>query len=929
MAATAREHLRDLGMPAALGCALAAQKFITEQPTSIEAWLSYAGAAVLFLLSSGRWSHLPPAHEEPVVRSGSSGRSIALGAVALFVAVGATAASAAGLFPVAVVFAWSLALLLALLAVRGRQASPVAPRSPWTTREVAALVLILILAAAARFSWIDTLPARYFDDEARLGMYLWRPPHRITSYFNLGWNSWPILGIAAQGLLAMAAGVSTVTLRQMSAVYGTLAVGTTYLAARQLFSVRIALLAALLLAINRTAIDISRLGTAHAQVLMLAPLAFALWWSGVNRGRAGRYLGAGIVMGLSMHTYNAGQLVVVVWLAWTFIAALSRPWRALYARGAALTFVGFVLAVMPLAYQITGGFGFGAQWNEWLSIGRGRQVTGEMIQRLATDGPAKAFELLGNQAAANWFGFFAIPSRAYELGYRGGGMLDDVTAVLFFIGLALCVAGRFSARGVFVALWWTLTVLVAGVLTRDPPVFQRLVALLPAVAILAALPLERLLISARDGWRRVVAGAIVIASLTWAGWRNWQTYFVEFAAQPLDFTSTLARAVGDFPADRPVLLSGSEYAWRAAGWQQHQFSFQHELMQLDFADRRLHEVGEPAHLFPLRSAASPPPVVILGPTQINQLDFIGRLYPGAEVRRLGDGERVAVAVALTPADIERASGLRLRRIAATGVVDLGVADPVSSLPAGACPASGACTLEWSGRIYWPGADAMGLRVVADGLEEVWLAGEALPTTPGGSMIADGVVLPLGWHPFRLRQLGQGTPSMALRRGSNVIPLSRGDFSPDERQHGLLATYSREGQVVGRSIDPQLNYAVDERLFRSPTNPRFRMPFQARWEGALRIEEAGVYRFELETNSRAGIELDESLLVDLSETAPDKRVVKLAASRHLEPGDHPIIAEWEAGPAFAPYPRAIFQLSWIPPDGELQLIPPSAFVPAAR
>lgn len=909
----------------ALGGALAAQTRVAGQPTQMAAWLAYAAATLLFALAAGRWQQRLSPQTEP---AGQRPRPL-VGLAALTVIAGATAASAAGVFPAAVASAWALGLLLALLAVRSWKVSATRVTEPASKLELAALAAILILAAAARFSWIETLPGRYFDDEARLGLYLVRPYQRITSYFNLGWNAWPVLGIVAQGWLGAVLGLSTTTLRLASATFGTLAVGTTYLAARQLFCARVALLAALLLAINRTAIDISRLGTSHAQVLMLAPLAFALWWSGVNSGRATRYLAAGIAIGLCMHTYNAGQLVVVVWLASIAVAALVPRLRAAYGAGTALTTVGFALTVTPLAFQVTEGLHFGNQWQEWLSIGRGRQITGEIVERLHTEGAANALELLGNQAAANWLGFFAMPSHAYELGYRNGGMSDDVTAALFLLGIGLCLGSRFGARGAFVLLWWGLTTLLAGVLTRDPPVFQRLVGVLPAVAILAALPVERLLFRAQPSRRRLAltyAAAVLLVSV--ALWQNWQTYFVEHARQPLDFTSTLARALRDLPPERRVILAGSEYAWHAAGWQQHQFSFQHELIRFDFSDRFLREIGEPAHLLPLRYAAFPPSTIILGPTQVEQLDYLRQLYPSARVRRFGEGVRLGAVVEVSSGSIERTSGLRLARISSAGEkADLGVVNPLVPLSVAACPAGDTCDLEWSGRIYWPTDSPIDLQVVGDGLRQVWLAGVSLPVDAGGS---ERLQLPRGWQPLRIAQKVGGSRnwSIELRRPHELLPLNRGDFSPDETPQGLLATYSREGQIVGRSIDPQLNYAIDERLFPQPGEPRFRMPFQVRWEGALRIDRPGRYVLRLETNSRGQIEIDGRVVVELAETPATKQVMTQTVTLQLDSGDHPLVANWDAGPPYPSYPRAIFQLFWTPPGGESQLIPPTSFVPRA-
>src|SRR5262249_57224146 len=111
----------------------------------------------------------------------------------------------------------------------------------------------------------------------------------------------------------------------------------------------------------------------------------------------------------------------------------------------------------------------------------------------------------------------------------------------------------------FVLFWWLVTVTVGGVFTLDPPAVVRLVGLVPALAILAALPLAALLrLAGAAPLRRGATVAIVGVLLAAAGWQNWRTYFVEFAQQPLDDTSALARELKRPPSDAIMFLLGSE-----------------------------------------------------------------------------------------------------------------------------------------------------------------------------------------------------------------------------------------------------------------------------------------------------------------------------------------------------------------------------------
>src|SRR5205814_3949434 len=169
------------------------------------------------------------------------------------------------------------------------------------------LGVIVLLAALARTLWLATLPRAYFGDEPRVAMYLhdaFRGGAR-PNFFSMGWNTWPAIGLSLQGLFAPLFGLHLWTLRLASALMGTLGVLATYLLARELLAPRAALLAALLFAICRTAIDFSRLGITHAQVLCLEPFALFFLWRALNGGRAVAYLWAGVVTAWCLYSYNA------------------------------------------------------------------------------------------------------------------------------------------------------------------------------------------------------------------------------------------------------------------------------------------------------------------------------------------------------------------------------------------------------------------------------------------------------------------------------------------------------------------------------------------------------------------------------------------------------------------------------------------------
>ena len=329
-------------------------------------------------------------------------------------------------------------VILGAVALRSRRASvPARARVPWSRLEIVGFAGILLLAVAARVLWIDTLPRAYFGDEPRIGMFL-RNAYKeaIPNFFTMGWNDWAVIGLSLQGLLAPVLGLRISTLRLASALFGSLAVGATYLLTRELFTRRTAVFAALLLAVCRTAIEFSRLGVCHAQVMLFETLAFFCWWRGVNTGKATSYWWAGVGLGLCLLTYNAGDLAPLLWLGWLGLSVVLVP-RSLrvYWRGAVITAAGFLVVAYPWLHYLTDHLTFGPTWEHWTFIAHSRQAMGEVLAAWHTSGADAAAAILWRQVWRTWLGFGVLPGGAYpELGYRGGGMLDHVSAPLLRSG---------------------------------------------------------------------------------------------------------------------------------------------------------------------------------------------------------------------------------------------------------------------------------------------------------------------------------------------------------------------------------------------------------------------------------------------------------------------------------------------------------------
>ena len=101
-------------------------------------------------------------------------------------------------------------------------------------------------------------------------------------------------------------------------------------------------------------------------------------------------------------------------------------------------------------------------------MARNRQTIGRVAEawqsrrvRTGVDNPAR------NRSGPRGSASACCPGGDYMLGYRRGGMLDDVSAALFVLGLAISLRRLRGGRDAFVPYWWLATVIAGGIMTVD------------------------------------------------------------------------------------------------------------------------------------------------------------------------------------------------------------------------------------------------------------------------------------------------------------------------------------------------------------------------------------------------------------------------------------------------------------------------------
>ena len=358
----------------------------------------------------------------------------------------------------------------------------------------------VLLAAYLRLRQLDVVPADIGWDlpynYADVGSIL-RGEYRIFFPANMGREG---LFFYWAALVARFSPLSHFSLKLASALVGILTVPALYLAARKLFNPSVALASALLLAVNRWHIVLSRAGFR----VILLPLFVVLLLHALARAldtyRAFDFALAGLVLGLGLHTYLPflfAPIAIAVGLAWLAVAGRKMHWRVL------LPLVAVMLAVALVVFAPLGRVALESS-KEYLQranlqvrllrgdAGRTPIAPVLMAENLWTT--LLMFNLYGDGNSR-----FNVP------GWRHFGL---VSAVLLVLGASYAMwRWRKGNNGILLGMFWVF-LLPSGLMALPhelPNIFRASGGIGPGL-ILAALPLA------------VVGERLKEASAAWPQW---------------------------------------------------------------------------------------------------------------------------------------------------------------------------------------------------------------------------------------------------------------------------------------------------------------------------------------------------------------------------------------------------------------------------
>lgn len=412
--------------------------------------------------------------------------------------------------------------------------------------------VVLLVAAGLRLLGLEEVPPGLSQDEildADIALFI-RQGYRAI-FFREGYGHEPLYHYLAAPFQALW-GDNILSIRVPAGYLGLLVVALTMRWAGQTFGRCSALPAGAWLAISWWPIVFSRIGLRPILlpvVLLLAALCWPWPQESNTAGMHRRAILSGALLGLSLYTYTAAQVVFLIPLLYGLYLLLGRFRPAGdVLRLMLYQLVPLALVALPLVLTL-----------------RADPSLLQRVDQLA--GPLEALRegnvrpvLQTTLATLGVFAFTGDPRPTYML--PGRPLFDPLTAVLFFAGLLLALwRARQQARYGFVLIWLAVG-LIPSAVTPQAPSTVRLVGVMPVVYLLPALALVALgewWITERRLGRTQVWAMLAVAVLAfglaqtlWYGFMRWPAD-LETRLRYQTVFQAIAGEIAQHPEGTPVI----------------------------------------------------------------------------------------------------------------------------------------------------------------------------------------------------------------------------------------------------------------------------------------------------------------------------------------------------------------------------------------
>jgi 4-amino-4-deoxy-L-arabinose transferase-like glycosyltransferase len=771
------------------------------------------------------------------------------------------------------------------------------------------LLGILLLAAHFRLHRLTEFPEGIWIDEAVWGMESRRvlenhlPYSPVTSI-----HKNPSLSVYTTVPFFYFLGPSVFSVRLPIVLWSLAGVAGLFFLARLLFGRTAAFVSTFFMAAMYWHVVFSRFNMANVLTPALAVWTFYFFFRGQARKNWLDHYISGVFLGLGLHAYQSSYFAV-------FVFAVVAAHRFFFHRGSLSPgFVGRVLTAVLASVLLYIPAGVYARKHPGEAARRVRQTAIWKFQ-LNPDGSMNwenlEEELKNPNSELRRKIGLTVWKHMLFFNYTGDWILrhgvpniprvDRLTGALFVLGLSLAFLFATQSRYFFLIVLWFFALLPGMIsLPFEAPQSARSVLAIPAVALLAALPVRGLLGVFRKNLGRfgfLIALAAATTAGAWVARENYRLYF-DVQMQRSDvwrkgytgIETKITRILGDLPEDW-VIFS------RREGLYQRKFLGvlpQHERLFLQYRDLPPSEVpaGDVAY-------------VLDNSRQDIPEDYWKSLFGSGNFTQYVNylGEPVCYLFHVDGETVRSLKGVRAEyRIpgSATEPIETRQETPSFAPPEAWRSGPGPVGFRWSGSLYTSQTGEYRFRFTEPVSGQLKIDGTVTGEEP--------VPLAAGWHAFEA--LGEAEPTS----GSGIewsLPGQAG-FTPIRREylfarglpeHGLMGVYYRGNSWSSISAYRQVDPAID--FFWEPRPPGTIPDWYGRWMGYLQIDRPGQYRFRLEGPSPVVVKID-------GETVIDGGKGRRAATVTLEAGRRSLDVWYRRG---GPGRDLRLQLMWIPPGGK--------------
>ena len=840
------------------------------------------------------------------------------------------------------------------LAVAGAHlpSRPNGDRQPWKTRERVAAIAVLCVGLFLRLYDLPDFPFGTWYDEADFALQAQRilqePTYRPLFIDSIHGPAHYIYLVSSLFLVLPDV---TFVIRLASVLLGTLSISAAFMAGNQLFGRGPGLILAFLVAVSRWSVNFSRIGMFNIPVALFAFLGIGFLLLALRRNRLTDYMWAGLLLGFGYNFYLAFTLflmVVSVFVLRHFVSyfgLLRHQWKGLL-----VTAMGVLLFLAPLAVF--------SQEEPDIFFRRTRTVS--IFNEYPSD---QVVDELLDSAAAHFlmYNVRGDPNGRHNL--PGEPTLAPVAGALFVLGLGMSLASWRRRRSLLL-ITWLLVMMSGGIfsLSFEAPQSLRAIGALPAVYLLATLPLAQLWqnwraataappapkeqaesgTDGRSGLSAVLGLKVALGKLQLSSMRrgpilfvsfllcaialyNYKIYFVD---QRNDFAVWNAYSTGESIA-AAVIAESARNADTDTFVTSH-FAHHPTVRFVGNAESFYQSVDYTATL-PMPLSPDRDALFLMDPDRRSFFEQARSFYPNGEFvehKPPFGGPTVLYEVRLRPADISSIQGINVSYF--EGEAWAGSPVQVEKHAAVAvdwpreAPLSGPFSAEWEGVLnierYGPHKFVLRAPSVAELYVDEELAArleeETDPDeTSGNGEVSAALNLALGLHKLRIRAVGgQGPVTLSWQRPGEEerIVQSSALHVPPVASNGLLGRYYANGNWEGppafTRIDPQINL-----YFHDIPLPR---PYTVEWRGKLVVPYDGEYLLGIESIDESELWIDGKLVAASPEPNQyDEDAVTLTA------GLHDIRIRYGARTSYYHV-----NLHWTPPGQGRMLVQAEALIP---